>query len=128
MHTSGGQMRFAAICSVLLFGALSAWGQTTSTEILGVVKDSTGAVVPGAKVTITRVATNETRSAITDPAGEYSFPLLDIGEYVVRCEMQGFKTQTVSGVNLQTQQKRRVDLTLEVGNVAESVDVTAAAV
>jgi hypothetical protein len=96
-------MRFAAICSVLLFGALSGWGQTTSTEILGVVKDSTGAVVPGAKVTITRVATNETRSAITDPAGEYSFPLLDIGEYVVRCEMQGFKTQTVSGVNLQTQ-------------------------
>ena len=121
-------MRFAVICTVFLFGNFSIWCQTTSTEILGVVKDSSGAVVPSAKVIITRVVTNETRQVTTDHAGEYSFPLLDIGEYVVRCEMQGFKTRTVSGVHLQTQQKLRMDLTLELGNVAESVEVTASAV
>jgi hypothetical protein len=121
-------MRLAVTCSIALLGAVSGWAQTTSTEILGLVKDSSGAVVPGAKVTITRVATNETRTATTDHAGEYSFPLVDIGEYVLRCEVQGFKTRTVSGMHLQTQQKLRVDLTLELGNVTESIDVTAAAV
>src|SRR5688500_2824046 len=108
-------MKFAVVCTVMLVASLSASGQTTSTEILGVVKDSSGAVVPGAKVTITRLATNETRPGTPDHAGEYSFPLLDIGEYTVRCEMQGFKTRNVTGVHLQTQQKLRVDLTLELG-------------
>jgi hypothetical protein len=121
-------MRFTVCCSILLLTSVLVSGQTTSTEILGVVKDSSGAVVPGAKVTITRLATNETRTATTDHAGEYSFPLLDIGEYTVRCEMQGFKTRNVTGVHLQTQQKLRVDLTLELGNVTESVEVVASAV
>ena len=77
--------------------------QTTSTEILGLVTDSTRAVVPGAKVTITRVATGETRATLTNQAGEYIFRLIEIGEYTVHCEKQGFKTETVTGLRVQIQ-------------------------
>src|SRR5262245_36308463 len=88
--------RFAFLCAAL---AQFVYPQT-STEILGLVTDTSGAVAPGVKVTITRIATGETRTAFTDPSGEFSFPLLEIGEYTVRCELQGFKTQTVTGLRL----------------------------
>ena len=102
--------------------------QTTSTEILGLVTDSSGAVVPGAQVTILRLATGETRTALTNQSGDYSFPLIEIGEYNIRCEMRGFTTQTVSGLRVQTQQKARVNFTLVLGEIAETVEVTATAV
>jgi len=57
--------------------------QTTSTEILGTVTDSTGAIVPAARVTLVRVATNERRETVTNPSGGYSFPLIEIGEYSI---------------------------------------------
>jgi hypothetical protein len=110
-------------CSALAFLALlgllrvAVQSQTTSTEILGLVTDTTGAVVPGARVTITRLATGETRSTFTSQSGEYIFRLIGIGEYTVRCERQGFKTETVTGLQVQIQQKARVDLTLEVARV-----------
>src|SRR5262245_242000 len=111
-----------------LFSVALALTQTGSTEITGLVTDATGAAVPGAKITITRVATGESRSALTDSAGEYVFTLIEIGEYIVKCERQGFKTRTVTSLHLQTGQKLRVDLNLEVGSVAESVEVRASAV
>jgi outer membrane receptor protein involved in Fe transport len=115
--------------SLLLgFGQVAIQSQTTSTEILGLVIDPTGAVTPGAQVTITRLATGETRSARTNHAGEYIFRLIEIGEYTVRCEMQGFKTETVTGLRVQIQQKARVDFTLQVGAVSDTVEVQASAV
>src|SRR6476469_11216901 len=116
---------FWRCCTGLLLLTGFALAQTGSTEITGLVTDATGAIVPGAKITITRVATNESRSAVTDNAGEYVFSLIEIGEYTVKCEQQGFKTRSVTGLVLQTAQKLRVDLTLELGNVAESVEVRA---
>ncbi|HWC00529.1 MAG TPA: TonB-dependent receptor, partial [Bryobacteraceae bacterium] len=103
-------------------------GQTTSSEILGFVGDTSGAAVPGAKVTITRTATGESRSSVTSSAGDYSFPAIEIGEYNVAVEMQGFKTQRFTGVRVETQQKARVDFKLEVGTLAETVDVVASTV
>jgi hypothetical protein len=103
-------------------------GQTTSTEILGQVTDPTGSVVPGARITITRTATGEQRAALANQAGEYTFPLIEIGQYNVRCEMAGFKTKTVTGLRVEIQQKARVDFVLEVGEVTESVEVSASAV
>src|SRR5262245_50175813 len=114
--------------AVLLLPVALALSQTGSTEITGLVTDPTGAAVPGAKIRITRVTTGESRSAVTDSAGEYIFTLIEIGEYTVNCERQGFKTRTVTSLHLQTGQKLRVDLHLEVGNVAESVEVRASAV
>lgn len=101
------------------------FAQTTATEILGIVKDSSGAVVAGAQVTITRVATGIRLSKQTDQNGEYAFPLLEIGQYTVHAEKTGFRAQTVTELRLETQQKARVDFTLTVGNVTESVEVVA---
>ena len=102
--------------------------QTTTTEILGLVTDATGAVIPGANVTITRVATGESRSAVTGQTGEYHFPLIGVGEYTVRVETEGFRSETVTGLVVEIQQKARVDFTLEVGQVTETVEVVASQV
>jgi hypothetical protein len=117
------------VCRAFLLLALACTrvthAQTTATEILGLTRDSTGAVVAGAKITITRVATGRTVTKFTDQNGEYTFPLIDIGVYTVNAEMPGFKSQTVTDLKVETQQKARVDFTLEVGNVTESVEVIA---
>src|SRR5262245_34974507 len=119
---------YAVFCIWLGLVATTGRSQTTSTEILGSVTDSSGAVVPGAKVTITRVSTGETRSVVTNPAGEYTFPLIEIGEYRVHAELSGFRGQTVSGLRVELQQKARVNFVLEVGQVTESVEVNASVV
>src|SRR5687768_11016022 len=97
--------------------------QTTSTEVLGNVTDQTGAIVPGATVTLTRVQTKERRVAQTDGSGNYSFPLIEIGDYIVSIEKQGFKTQTTTGVHVEYQQKARVNVMLDVGATTERVEV-----
>ena len=104
----------------------SALAQTVSTEILGLVSDSSGAVIPGATVTSTRVATGDVRTTKTNDTGNYVFPLLDIGEYEVTCSMPGFKTEVVRGVTLQLQQKARIDFVLQVREQVETVEVTGA--
>lgn len=121
-------MQFPRFTALFLALAANAVSQTTSSEILGLVTDTSGAVVLGARVTITRTATNESRTALTNSAGEYSFPAVDIGEYNVRVEMEGFKTRTVTGLRVQTQEKARVNFTLEVGSLSEMVEVKASAV
>jgi hypothetical protein len=65
---------------VILFCGWLLNGQTTSTEVLGTVTDASGAVVPGAEVTLLRIATGEKRQAKTDSSGNYSFPLIEIGD------------------------------------------------
>src|SRR2546425_7644092 len=81
----------------LLAGVLIAAGvlvaQTTSTEILGTVTDPSGALVPGAKVTLLRLATGERREMSTTSTGDYSFPLIEVGEYVITVTKEGFRTQ-----------------------------------
>ncbi|MBL8228285.1 MAG: TonB-dependent receptor [Bryobacterales bacterium] len=107
---------------------LPAAAQTTSTEVLGTVTDSTGAVVPSAQVTLLRLATGERRQTATDSSGNYSFPLIEIGDYSVTVSLTGFKTQTQTGINVAYQQKARVNVTLEVGAASERVEVQAASV
>ncbi len=104
------------------------FGQTTSSEILGLVTDPSAAAIPGARVRVTRVATGEARNAMTSASGEYSFPAVDIGDWTVHVEAQGFKSQTVSGVRVETQQKARINFTLEVGALTETVEVSAQAI
>jgi hypothetical protein len=105
--------------------AVSLVAQTTSTEVLGTVTDGTGAVVPDAQVTLLRVATGEKRQTLTDNVGNYSFPLIEIGDYTVTVAMQGFKTQTQTGINVAYQQKARVNVALDVGATTERVEVVA---
>jgi hypothetical protein len=111
---------------IVLFASLSClWSQTTSTTILGTVEDTSGSVVGGAKVTLTNVRTGVKADTISTSTGDYTFPLIDIGEYTVSVEMNGFKSTSRTGVLVQINEKVRVDFKLEVGQVSERVQVTA---
>ena len=110
--------RLFAILALVLC-TVPAAAQTTSTEVLGTVADSTGAVIPKARVTLLRVSTGERRQTVTDGNGNYSFPLIEIGDYTVTVAMEGFKTQTEKGITVELQQKARVDVRLEVGSASE---------
>src|ERR1022692_4161414 len=99
----------------LLCTLSSLFAQTVSTEILGLVTDSTGAVIPGAVVKAARIATGDVRTTTTNDTGNYVFPLLDIGEYEVTCSSAGFKTEVRRGIELQLQQKARIDFQMQVG-------------
>jgi hypothetical protein len=101
-------------------------GQTTSTEIVGLVTDRTGAVIPGATVTVKRVATGDVRQTRTNQTGNYTFPFLDIGEYEVTCSVPGFKTEVRRGIILELQQKARIDFQPQVGDQVETVEVVGA--
>ena len=100
--------------------------QTVSTEILGLVTDSSGAVISGATVTARRPATGDVRVTKTNETGNYIFPLLDIGEYEVTCGATGFKTEVQQGIVLRLQDKARLNFILQVGQQAETIEVSAA--
>jgi hypothetical protein len=108
----------------LLLSSL-AFAQSTTQAIQGLVSDSTGAVISGAKVTITNVATGVSLSTPTNDTGNYNFPLVLVGNYDVRAEMQGFKTETVKNIRVETAAQLRQDFQMQVGNIAESIEVAA---
>ncbi len=101
------------------------WAQRSTGTITGMVKDTTGAVIPQAAVTATNMDTNVKRTFVTDSSGSFTFSSMSPGRYRVSAEKQGFKTMVVSGVTLGLDENRRVDLTLPVGPVKEEVKVNA---
>lgn len=120
----GFNKRLSALGLGVLLAAAS-FAQTTSTSIVGTVTDSSGAAVQGAKVTATQVRTGLKREDLTSATGDYSFPLLDVGEYSLTVEMSGFKAVNRTGIQLQINERLRADFTLQVGQVSERVEVTA---
>ena len=98
--------------------------QSTTQQISGTVKDSSGAVIATAKVTALHVNTGQLRAAIVNESGNYLVSSLPIGEYEITAEAQGFKKATLKGVKLDVNAKLEVDLTLEIGSISESVTVT----
>jgi hypothetical protein len=103
-----------------------AWlgAQAVTGTILGTVTDTTGAVMPGATVTLTNAGTGLVRTLTTDAAGEYTAPSLPTGKYTVSAELSGFKHVTMPNVDLGVDQHVRINLRLEIGAVEESVTVT----
>ncbi|MBM3736632.1 MAG: TonB-dependent receptor [Acidobacteria bacterium] len=112
---------------VLSLAAITASAQTASGVITGSISDATGAVVSGAKVTLTDTQTNQTRQQTANPAGIYEFRALPAGTYRLEAEVQGFKKEQISSVQLTVAQTLRLDFRLEVGQVTESVEVQATA-
>jgi hypothetical protein len=102
------------------------FAQTFRGGIRGAVKDSTGAVVPGATVTATSVDTKLVRTAVTDSQGNYVLSELPLGDWNLTASLTGFASQTVKGVHVDASATRRVDLELGAAGVQESVEVTAA--
>src|SRR5262245_6467655 len=99
--------------------------QAVTGTILGTVTDATGAVMAGAKVTVTNVDTGLSRSVTSDSAGEYTTPQVPTGNYTVLAEMTGFKATALSNVQVGVDQRVRIDVTLEVGQMSESVTIEA---
>ncbi len=109
----------ATFCALLV--ASSALAQTPSGTILGTVKDDQGAVVPGATVTATNLGTQYSRSTVTDSAGEYALRLLPVGNYMVVVTLTGFKNFTQTGIVLEVGRNARVDATIQLGALDETV-------
>ncbi len=101
-------------------------GQQAGT-VNGTVTDPTQAAVPAVRVTIENTATHITRSTVTGPEGFYSFPSTEPGNYTLTVEGKGFKKTVVPKVTVEVAQTVRLDVTLELGAVAESVQVEATA-
>ena len=118
------RLPLAALVLLLLVPVYAA-AQAVSGTILGTVTDSSGSVIPNAKVTIVNEGTALTRTVQSDVNGEYTVPSLPTGRYTVITELAGFKTTTLSNIELGVDQRVRIDLKLEVGAMTESVSVEA---
>ena len=119
--------RVGAIAALVCLYAAPLAGQTTRATLTGTVTDPNGAVVPGAVVNATNVATNISSSTTTTQDGSYTFTALPPGEYTVAVEVAGFKRNVVTGVTLQIAEASRLDITLEVGAVTEEISVVSQA-
>jgi hypothetical protein len=92
--------------------------------MIGIVSDPSGSVIAGARATMRNVATGVSNEGVTNQSGTYAIPLLSPGRYVLTVEATGFRIYRREGVVLETGQSLSLDVTLEIGEVAESVTVT----
>jgi len=105
--------------------AAPAAAQGTTGSVLGVVKDSTGAVLPGASVSVVNADTNVTRTVTTNAVGEFKVEFLPVGTYRVEVMLDGFKRAVRTGVAVEVNRTARVDSVLDVGAAGENVEVRA---
>ncbi|MFN7931976.1 MAG: TonB-dependent receptor [Bryobacteraceae bacterium] len=113
-------MKWIVLCAAMYASQL--FSQTFG-EITGTVSDASGAAIVNAGVTITNLSTNQTRQAQTSGSGDYTVPFLVPGRYKLEARSAGFKASVAPERTLQVGDVLRVDFTLEVGNVTESVQV-----
>ena len=107
--------------------AAIAWGQADQGAITGTIKDSSGAVIPNAKVSLTNLDTNLQLEAKTDGAGVYTFEPVKIGRYSIQVSQPGFQTLTQTGVEVHVSARVGLNLTLQPGSQQQTVEVTASA-
>ena len=114
----------AVLCLALSTGAFA---QTINATLGGTVSDATGALIPGVTITATNRATGIVTTVLTNEAGAYNFASIQSGTYRVGAELPGFQTQTYNDVALGVSQQVRLNFTLQVGTVSQSVEVNVAA-
>jgi len=119
----------AVVCmlALLILNVSLLLAQATQ-SVQGLVTDSSGAVIGGAKVTLTNEGMGVSRSVQTNETGNYTFPAVLVGNYDIKCEMQGFKTESVKAVRVETGAQVRQNFQMPVGEITETVEVSAAAV
>jgi len=110
-----------------VFGAGIAFAQKDTASLVGQVLDATGASVPGAEITAVNVDTDFSYHATSDTTGEWSISPVRIGSYRVSISAKGFKTAVAGPITLDVQQRQRVNITLEPGQVNQTVEVTGTA-
>src|SRR5688572_11039360 len=112
----------------MLLLAVPAWAQFETATVVGTVRDSSGAVVPAAKVTLTNTQTGVALERISDANGNYEFFTVRIGAYVVTAEKTGFSIALVDNVQVTVGARQCVDLNMAVGQLTETVQVSSSAV
>jgi len=117
----------ALVCGLLLslLAAPPAHAQTGTSSVRGTVADAQGSAVPGASVTLVDPATNQTRTQVSTEDGHFAFDLIPPGTYRVEAEAKGFKKVVLTGVQALVAKPTEVGVTLEAGNIAETVTVSA---
>ena len=116
----------AAVISAVMAG--TAWAQAVSgSQVSGIVKDESGAVLPGATVTMTQTGTGLLRTVVTEADGSYVLPNLPVGPYQLKVTLDGFNTYMRDGIVLQVSSNPSIEVSLKVGALSETVTVTAAA-
>ena len=110
--------------TVVLLASSMAWAQVTRASIAGAVTDETGALIPGAEITVTNTDTGISRSVMSNDEGRYFALDLTLGNYEVEASLPGFQTAVRSGFQLTLGRAAIVDFTLSVGEIAERVTVT----
>jgi hypothetical protein len=123
-RTLWSALLFALLSICLPVHAFAAQAQAANGNIEGVVRDTTGAALPGVTVTLTNMDTGTARTSVTNDEGVYRAVLLPLGRYKVLAELQGFKTFEQHGVSLSAGQTALINIELGVGNVSETVTVT----
>src|SRR5207249_11722072 len=111
-----------SLCLVLSNNALA---QSGNASVGGFVQDATQAFIPGVTITATNTQTGVTTTVLTNESGAYNIPSLLPGTYKLTAELAGFRTQVVNDVQLGQSATARYNFTLQVGSVADSVEVTA---
>jgi hypothetical protein len=112
--------------SLLMWMSRAALGQAVNGTLLGTVTDTTNATVANAKVTLKETSRNSTHESMTNGSGNYTFPDLPPGAYNITVESTGFKKAMQQNVQVLSNSSVRVDMTLQPGNVTETVTVTTA--
>lgn len=119
--------RWCAVALLVVPLAIStAWAQTFTGGLRGAVRDANG-VIPGVTVTLINEATAISREAVSNEQGQYNFSVVQPGTYTVRATLTGFKTYENKGLRIGTQQFITLDITLDVGQLQETITVTGAA-
>jgi len=102
----------------------AAWAQSTA-QISGVVKDPSGAILPGVDISATQTATGAKRTTVTNENGAYALPNLPIGPYMLEASLPGFRTYVQTGIVLQVNDSAAINVSLNIGQVSEQVEVQA---
>src|SRR5580658_9331824 len=121
------RQRSFAVLSLAMFTAIAVHAQlATTTSLVGTVSDSSGKVIPGARVTATETRTLDRYNANTNEQGYYTIEFVRVGVYSITVEQSGFQKVTETGIIVDINQTVRTDITLPVGAVSQSVTVEAA--
>jgi hypothetical protein len=113
-----------AVFAFLFIAAIPMLAQVPTATLRGVVKDSSGGVVPGTTITVRNVDTNQTRSVTSAGDGTYYAPALPVGHYDVQATHTGFKTDTTEGLILNVSDNAVINFTFELGTTQQQVVVT----
>jgi len=127
MHRKFSNFQSVAVLLAGLSWAVVSHAQVGSVELVGTARDASGGVVAGVKVTLTNADTGYARTSVTNDEGVFALTSLSAGRYTLESEASGFKRKKIEDIVLTVGQRTRLDVDMEIGTVAEVVDVTSSA-